>query len=51
MGAMSRQKPTPAARMAVSSFALWSLPRTKRTETRSTIGSVSARKLGIAIRT
>ena len=28
IGAMSRPKPTPAARIAVSSFALWSLPRT-----------------------
>ena len=50
MGAIILPNPTPAARIAVSSLFLWSFPRTKRVESRSTIGSVSARKPGIAER-
>jgi len=49
-GAISRRNPTPAARIAVSSFARCILVRVKSRETSRADGSTIARKLGMVTR-
>ena len=46
-GASNRPKPTPAARIAVSSFARCNFPRVNSNDTRSASGSTTVRKLGM----